>query len=333
MEKALVTGGAGFLGQYLVRALLNRGDLVRSFDLEVPPVAPKDLKYIKGDVRDKASLVRACEGMNVVYHLASLIPQRKGDVETMRAVNVEGTRNVLEAAREAGVRRVVYLSSVEIFGVPKKVPCSENGPLEPLGEYGSDKIAAEQLCRESNKKGLPVVILRPPTIIGPGLDEPFLLNLLASIKKGSAVTLPGKGDNRFQFIHVEDVVSACLLAADNPNAPGEAFNIGGKNVPSISECVRLVAERVGSPSYVRHVPVWLVRLAIGILRPFGKAPLEPEHVKIAMTDYLFDIGKAKRVLGWEPRHDIVDALVETYRAIVDPESPGEGRGGVRSRGQ
>lgn len=314
MTSHLVTGAAGFLGQYLVRTLLARGDTVCAFDLHEPDDAEPGVEWLAGDVRDAEAMRRACQGMEVVHHLAALIPQRQADEATMKAVNVKGTQHVLEGALAAGVRRVVYLSSVEIFGVPPVVPCPEDGPLAPLGEYGHNKIAAEALCRQTAGQGLEVAILRPPTIVGPGLDEPFLAGLLSDAQAGKPVTLLGKGQNRFQFVHAEDVVAACLLAAEHPAAVGEAFNIGSADVPPIRQMVEEVLARVGSASTVRGIPVTIAQIAMALLRPLGKAPLEPEHLAIAIADYVFDITKARQLLGWEPRWGNVDAVVDTYQA-------------------
>ncbi|MGQ9599353.1 MAG: NAD-dependent epimerase/dehydratase family protein [Anaerolineae bacterium] len=310
----LVTGAAGFLGRYLVRALLSRGETVRAFDLSVPHDAEVGVEWRVGDVRDAEAVRKACEGVEVAYHLAALIPQRRADATTMQAVNVGGTQHMLDGALEMGVRRVVYLSSVEIFGVPAIVPCPEDGPLAPLGEYGRNKIVAEKACCQAVERGLEVTILRPPTIVGPGLGEPFLVGLLNDVRAGRPVTLLGNGQNRFQFVHAEDVVAACLLVAEHPAAVGQAFHIGSADVPPIRSMVEEVIAQVGSASKVRSIPVPVARLAIGLLRPFGKAPLEPEHLAIAISDYVFDIQKARRVLGWEPRWGNVDAIVDTYRA-------------------
>ncbi len=315
MDRAVVTGAAGFLGRHLVHCLHERGDIVRAVDIVVPESLRYEAEWVMADVRDAKTIAPAFEGMDVVYHLASLIPQRKADIETMRAVNVGGTKNVLECARYAGLRRAVYLSSVEIFGVPKIVPCPEEGELAPLGEYGRNKVEAEQLCRDAYSKGFPVTILRPPTITGPGLNEPFILSLLSSLHKGKPITLAGKGNNRFQFIHINDVVNACLLAAVHPAAPGEAFNIGGKDVPTLKELVQQVAAAVNSPSEVKLVPTALAKIGITILRLFGAAPLEPEHLAIAICDYVFDWSKAKKILSWEPQFSVADALIDTYHAI------------------
>ncbi len=318
MGRHLITGAAGFLGRYLVRALLARGEPVRALDLRRPDDAEPEAEWIIADIRDADAVRRACEGMEVVYHLAALIPQRHADRATMRAVNVEGTRHVLESARAAGVRRMVFLSSAEVYGIPQIVPCPEEGPPAPLGEYGHNKVAAEALCMAAAEQGLEVTILRPPTIVGPGLDEPFLVGMLTAIHQGQPVMLIGRGENRFQFVHAGDVVDACLRAAGHPEAVGRAFNIGAADVPPIRTLVDQVIARVGSASAVRSIPEWLARLAVALLRPFGKAPLEPEHLAIAVADYLFDITRAREVLGWEPRWSVLEAVLDTYRALWPP---------------
>jgi nucleoside-diphosphate-sugar epimerase len=316
MAVHLVTGAAGFLGSYLVRALVEQDRAVRAFDRVDPGNSLPGVEWRTGDVRDVAALRRACEGCEVVFHLASLNPQRKANLETMRAVNVGGTGNILEAARAAGVRRVVYLSSVEIFGAPKVAPCPEWWPPAPLGEYGRNKIAAEALCCQAVEKGLEVTMLRPMTIIGPGMAEPYLLSILASIRASQPVSLLGKGENRFQFVHAEDVAEACLIAAKHPAAVGEAFNIGSADVPPIRKMVEEIIQRVGSTSTIRSIPMPLARLAVAVLHPFGKAPVEPEHLAIAAIDYVFDISLAKQKLGWQPRWGNVDAIMDAYKSIA-----------------
>lgn len=315
MASHLVTGAAGFLGRYLVRTLLARGEGVRAFDRQIPAGADSKIEWRSGDVRNAAAVQRACEDVEIVYHLAALIPQRKAKAETMQAVNVEGTQHVLDGAERTGVRRVVYLSSVEIYGVPTVTPCLEDGPLAPLAEYGRTKVAAEALCRQAVGRGLDVTILRPVTIIGPGLTEPFLVSLLAAVRTDKPVILLGNGRNRFQVVHAEDVVAACLLAAEQPAAVGQAFNIGAADVPTIRHLVEAVIERAGSDSSVLSIPVPLARLALGVLRLFDKAPLEPAQLAIATADHLFDITRAQRLLGWEPQWNSLDAVMDTYKGL------------------
>jgi nucleoside-diphosphate-sugar epimerase len=316
MAVHLVTGAAGFLGSYLVRALLAEGRQVRAFDLNDPVTNLSGVEWVTGDVRDVDAVRRACEGVEVVYHLASLIPQRKASQETMRAVNVGGTRSVLDSAHAAGVRRVVYLSSVEIFGAPNVAPCPEWWPPAPLGEYGRNKIEAEKLCLEAFAAGLEVSILRPMTIVGPGLRDPFLVDMLKAIRASQPVMLLGRGMNRFQFVHAEDVAAACLVASRHPAAVGQAFNIGSADVPPIRKMVEEIILQVGSTSVLRSIPVPVARLAVAVLHPFGKAPLEPEHLAIAVIDYVFDVAKARQLLGWTPRWGNVDAVMDTYKSIA-----------------
>ena len=316
MAVHLVTGAAGFLGSYLVRALLEQDKGVRAFDRVDPGSRLPGVEWVTGDVRDAAALRRACEGCDVVFHLAALKPQGRINLESMRAVNLGGTGNVLEAARAAGVRRVVYLSSVEIFGAPKVAPCPEWWPPAPLGEWGRLKIAAETLCCQAVDKGLEVTILRPMTIVGPGLAEPFLLNILASIRASQPVKLLGNGENHFQVVHAEDVAEACLVAAKHSAAVGEAFNIGSADVPQVRKMVEEIIQRVGSTSTIRSIPVPIARLAVALLHPFGKAPVEPEILAIGAIDYVFDISLAKQKLGWQPHWGNVDALMDTYKSIA-----------------
>jgi nucleoside-diphosphate-sugar epimerase len=316
MPVNLVTGAAGFLGSYLVRALLAEGHRARAYDLVDPGILLPGVEWITGDVRDAGAVRRACEGVDVVFHLASLIPQRKASTETMRAVNIGGTRCILDAAQAAGVRRVVYLSSAEIYGAPNVAPCPEWWPTTPLGEYGRDKIAAEKLCLQAFTSGLEVSILRPMTIVGPGLKDPFLLDMLAAIRTSQPVTLLGKGMNRFQFVHVEDVAAACLVAARHPAAVGEAFNVGSVDVPPMRKMVEEIILQVGSTSIIRSIPVFAARLAVALLNPFGKSPLAPEHLAIAIIDYVFDVTKARQMLGWTPLWGNVDAVMDTYKSIA-----------------
>jgi nucleoside-diphosphate-sugar epimerase len=247
-----------------------------------------------------------------VYHLAALIPQRRAAPDVMRAVNVDGTVHVLEAARAAGVRRVVYLSSVEVYGVPAFSPCTEDAPLVPIGEYGRNKVESENLCLQAVKEGLEVTILRPTTIVGPGLDEPFFLSLLRAVRDGKPVVILGSGSNRFQLVHGDDVAAACLTVSSHPNAVGQAFNVGSLDVPPIGQMVEEVLAGVGSRSRVVRVPPAVARAAVGALRWVGRAPLEPEHLRIALSEYVFSVGKAEQVLGWRPCRRQVDAMLETY---------------------
>ena len=314
MEQILVTGAAGFLGRYVLKALAEAGARVRAFDVRVPQAVPEGAEWLQGDVRDKEAVRDACEGTTRVVHLAGLIPQKSPGDATMWAVNVDGTQHVLEGARAAGVQRVVYVSSAEVYGIPAVIPCPEDAPLAPQGVYGRSKVAAEKLCHAMQSVGVEVVILRPPTIVGPGLDEPFIVSLLDAVAQGGRVPLLGRGSNRFQMVHGDDVAKACLLAATLDGITGRVYNIGAIDVPPLRQVAETLLECVGSQARVVSVPVSLVRVLTAVLRPLGKAPLTPEHLAIAIHDYVLDTSRAHRELGWYPRYGVVDALLDTYRA-------------------
>lgn len=282
--------------------------------LDVIAFPDRDVETMLGDVADADVVGRACRGADAVFHLAALLPQRRAPKEQMVHVNVDGGRTVLAAAKGAGVPAVVYMSSAEVYGLPKQTPCPEDAPKLPLGEYGRNKVVAEKHARESAAGGLHVPILRPPTIVGPGMPEPLLTKLMADARRGRPLTVIGGGRNRFQMVAASDVSAACLRALDVPEASGEAFNIGSDNVPTMREMAERIVAQVGSRSRLVNVPAWLVVAVVKALGPFGKAPLEPEHLPIALNDYVFDISKARRVLGWTPEKDNVQALTEAYES-------------------
>ena len=183
MNLNLVTGGSGFLGTRLVKALLEQGKAVRVFDLARSPELDPRAEFVAGDVRNLTPLAIAAAGAEVVFHLVGLMPQARAPEELMQAVNVEGTRNALEAAVQAQSRRLVFLSSMEVYGYPERSPFTETHPLRPIGAYGRNKVEAEALCVNYWKeRGLETVSLRPSTLVGPGINEPTFIMLLDQLK-------------------------------------------------------------------------------------------------------------------------------------------------------
>jgi nucleoside-diphosphate-sugar epimerase len=306
-----VTGAAGFVGRALVDALLAQGDEVRGLDLRFPADWPANALRLQGDICDLALLEQGCRGAGLVFHLAALLPQRHAPAAAMRRVNVEGVKCMLDAAQRAGVRRVVQLSSAEVYGVPSTVPCPEDAPQRPLGEYGRNKVEAERLAGEAGARGLEVVILRPPTVVGPKMVDRVLLGTLAALRRGWPIVVPG-GHERFQMVAVSDLVAACMAASRAENAGGVALNIGSDDVPSQIEIFRQLRNGVGSRSPVVPFPRPLLRGLFRVLLVIGRSPLEPEHVPIVLADYVFDIRKARDRLGWRPVKGNVEALAEAY---------------------
>lgn len=307
MNAAVVTGASGFVGRRLVAALAASGRTVLALDRCDLREKPLQVRMLVADICDRAALDRACSGAEVVFHLAALLPQRRASRAEMRRVNVEGTRTVVEAARAAGVLRLVLLSSAEVYGIPTEVPCSESARLLPIGEYGRNKVEAEAIALRAGRPE--AVVLRPPTIVGPGMLEPGLTMLVRSVRSGLPLGIPGGGANLFQMVCVDDVVEACLRAAAIAEAAGEIINLGYEPVMTMREIVEELRRRTGAGSFVFSIPSAVAKPVLSSLSRLRLFPLEADHVSLAFVDYAFDTTKARTLLGWRAATPPVDALL------------------------
>ena len=307
-----ITGGAGFLGLHLARRLLADGHAVRTLDL-----APLDdveleraVEELRGDVRDREAVRRLVDGAGVVVHAAAALPiQAKRDA--IWSANVDGTVNVLDAAREAGARRVVFISSTAVYGIPKKHPIEEDDPLVGVGHYGGSKIAAEDACRRFAREGLDVVVLRPKTFIGPERLGVFEI-LFDWVREGRRIYVLGSGRNRYQLLAVEDLVEAIVAAADRPALAGEAINVGAKEFGTVRSDLQTLIEHAGSSGRITPVPARPAELVLRALELLRLSPLAEWHYRTAHRDSFVDVSKAERLLGYAPRLSNSQALIETY---------------------
>ena len=304
-----ISGGAGFLGLHLARRLLADGHEVRTLD--VVPLDDAELersvRELRGDVRDRDRVRELVAGADVVVHAAAALPIQASR-ESIRSVNVAGTENVLQAARGAGVGRVVFISSTAVYGVPEKHPIEEDDPLVGVGPYGESKIEAERLCRVA---GVETTIIRPKTFIGPERLGVFEI-LFDWIREGRRIYILGKGNNRYQLLGVEDLVDAIVRAATVPEAAGETFNVGATEFGTVRSDLQALIDHAGSQSRLRPVPVKPAELALRALELLKLSPLAEWHYKTAHRDSFVDVSRAQRVLGWEPRLTNRAALIETY---------------------
>src|SRR5256885_16763601 len=210
----LVTGGSGYFGTVLAERAVARGDRVRILDVNAPGAAPDGVEFVEGDVRDRAAVRSACDGVDVVFHNVAQVPLAK-DRLLFDEVNVGGTANLLVAARDARVAKVVHTSSSAVFGIPERNPVTEDAPCRPLEAYGRAKLRAELVCLDSIATGLDVTIVRPRTILGHGRLGIFAV-LFDFVADGAPVYVLGTGDNRFQLVHADDLADACLRAGERP---------------------------------------------------------------------------------------------------------------------
>jgi len=313
---ALVTGASGLLGGCLIERLRTRGVRMRLLDM----VAPADdrargAELVCGDLRDAAVVTRACQDVEVVYHLAAgqrMKPQFGGMSEPeIFDMNLAAVRHVLEGARAAGVRKVVHISSSGVYGVPRTIPVGEDHPQRPLGAYGRSKIAAEALCAASVAAGLDVTVLRPMSLFGPGMTGIFLL-LFDWVRRGKNVYLLGSGRNRVQMVSAWDVADACVLAGDRPESKGAVLNLGAADVVSVRAQVEALIAHAGSRSRIVAIPARLLRNAGRVLNVVKLSPIVPEHYLLADATFVLDLSRARHVLGWEPAYSNVRMMIETY---------------------
>ena len=307
-----ISGGAGFLGLHLARRLLADGHAVRTLDLAPLDDAQleRSVEELRGDVRDPARARGLAAGADVLVHAAAALPIQASRASILSA-NVHGTATVLGAAREAGVRRVLFVSSTAVYGVPEIHPIPEAAPLHGVGHYGESKIEAERVCLEFARRGLDVVLIRPKTFIGPERLGVFEI-LFDWIRDGRRIYTLGDGSNRYQLLAVEDLVDALLLAAAADCVAGEAVNVGAKEFGTVRDDLQALIDHAGSASRLTPIPVKPAELTLRALELLRVSPLAEWHYKTAHRDSFVDISKAERLLGYAPRFSNAEALVRTY---------------------
>src|SRR6059058_3729965 len=276
-----ISGGAGFLGLHLARRLLADGHEVRTLD--VVPLDDAELETSvderRGDIRDRESVRELVDGADVVVHAAAALPIQASR-ESIRSVNVGGTENVLRAGDDAGVRRVVFISSTAVYGVPEKHPIEEDDPLVGVGWYGESKIDAEGLCRVA---AVETTIVRPKTFIGPERLGVFEI-LFDWIREGRRIYILGKGHNRYQLLAVDDLVDAIVRVGDEPTAARETFNVGATEFGTVKQDLQALIDHAGSDSRLTPIPVKPAELILRALELARLSPLAEWHYKTAHRD-------------------------------------------------
>jgi len=307
VSTVLVTGGAGYFGSILTDLALARGDRVRVLDLNAP--ASRDgVDVIVGDVRDLDAVRAACDGVDVVLNNVAQVPLAK-DRDLFWSVNVGGTANVLVAARDARVRKVVHTSSSAIFGIPDANPVTESTPPKPLEAYGRAKAEAEALCRDAASTGLDVSIVRPRTILGHGRLG-IMAVLFELVAAGAPVFVMGSGDNRYQLVHADDLADAILRAG--AHAGPSTYNIGATDFGTMRQTLDALCDHAATGSRVRSLPVAPARWGMRALSTVGLAPFAPYHWLLYSESLWFDTTKAQSELDWHPAHSNASMVAESY---------------------
>jgi nucleoside-diphosphate-sugar epimerase len=304
----LVTGGSGYFGTVLAELALQRGDIVRIFDLNPPGPTLAGAEFVAGDVRDRGAVRGACAGIDVVFHNVAQVPLAK-DRALFDDVNVGGTANVLVAARDARVAKVVHTSSSAVFGIPDHNPVTEDSPCRPLEAYGRAKLRAELLCHDAIAAGLDATVVRPRTVLGHGRLGVMAL-LFDFVADGAPVFVLGGGNNRYQLVHANDLADACLRAGDR--AGPSVYNVGALEFGTMRETLQALVDHARTGSRLRSLPVAPARLAMHGLASLGLAPFAPYHWLLYSESLFFDVTKARSELDWEPQHSNASMVIESY---------------------
>ncbi len=329
-KKVLITGGTGFLGCHLARALLKNGYTVTLYDLA--PLDAKDLigkvNVVISDIRDKDKIEKVLSGIDYVVHAAAALPiQVKKDI--IFSINIDGTKTVLEASLKNKVKRLVFISSTAVYGVPRHLPETEEAPLDPIGYYGESKIAGEDLCREYMKKGLQINIIRPKTFLGPERLGVFQL-WFEAIFTGRRVYLLGNGENKYQLLSVTDVAEAIMKALES-KATNEVFNIGAKEFGTWKSDLGSVISYAKSKSKITGFPVLPSQLMLGVLEKLDLSPIAAWHYKTIPVDSYVSIEKAEKLLGWHPKKSNSQLLLESYKWYEEHRNEIIGKKGLTHR--
>ncbi len=316
-QTVLITGGAGFLGINLARYLHARGYAIVSLDLA--PFDYADMRdqvnVITGDIRDRQTVDRAMQGVDFTVHTAAALPLYKP--RDIHSTDVDGTRNVMASALAHGVQRAVHISSTAVYGIPDHHPLVEDDRLEGVGPYGQAKIQAEMVCLEYRAKGLVAPIIRPKSFIGPERLGVFAL-LYDWALDGHGFPMIGSGNNRYQFLDVEDLCEAIYLTMTLPvEQVNDTFNIGAAEFGRMKDDYQAVLDAAGHGKRIRPFPAAPAIWGLRLLEALHMSPLYKWVYETASKDSFVSIEKAQRQLGFRPKYSNKDALLRNlawYRA-------------------
>lgn len=320
----LLVGGSGFIGTNFAKFLIENDYDFKIYDKNKSKFLPKCVNIVVGDIRDKKRLSKAMKGCDVVFHLATMPPSVRLSQYEIHDIDVNGTQNVLETAQENKVKKVIFTSSAShVYGLVEKrlCPIREECPLHPINEYGESKVLAEVLCKQTSETtSLQTIILRLSMSLGPYNFDPILVENLVSLFKNKRIVLPGDGTSKNQSIHVKDVsmvLLACAELSDILLSNQGIFNISGKEVLTMDEWIALVKHLSGSSSKVMHLPLFMAKGMVRMAWWLRRTNVHPSYLSLIAQDQYFDIGKAKHVLGWEPKYTVTEALEETIAFLKE----------------
>jgi nucleoside-diphosphate-sugar epimerase len=316
--KVLVTGGTGFTGKALVSRLLDAGYQVVALDYK-EGVRTQELRdwgaeVEIGTITDRETVNRCMDGVDVVHHLAAAFRELDVPNSYYEEVNIHGTRNVLQAASEQGVKKFIYCSTCGIHGNIDNPPGDENAPIKPADYYQRTKYEAEPIVNEYFKKGMATVVLRPAAIYGPGDPERFLM-IFKRVSKGF-FPIFGNGKTLYHPLYIDNLVDAFMCAMQDNNGEGEAYLIADEEYIEIEQLVQKVAEVLKVEVKTPHYPIAPLIVAGHVCEKICKPlhispPIFPRRVDWYRQNRAFKIDKAKHDLGYQPKIGLDEGLRRT----------------------
>lgn len=326
----LVTGAAGFVGSHLVRHLAAQGQRLRIMVRKPEQAEPlRDLveEVVIADLQKPDTLNAAVAGVHGIYHIAALFRTAGVPDSAFDEVNVQGVRNILDAAIAAGVKRFVHCSTNGVHSHIANPPADETAPFNPSDAYQVSKLEGEKIvmsCFEQEK--IRGVIIRPAMIYGPG--DTRILKLFKMVANGKFFYI-GRGEALTHWLDVRDLARAFELGMLKDELNAEAFLIAGKEYSTLKQDVHQIAKALEVPEPKLHLPVGpimaLAHVTEAVCKPFGiEPPLFPRRVSFFLKNRAFDISKARKLLGYEPRTDFAGEIVDiiaAYRASGDLPPP------------
>lgn len=316
--KALVTGGTGFSGHALVRRLVETGWQVTALDYKPgrfdEELRAKGAEVVIGSVTDADVVRHAMRGVEVVFHLAAAFRELNVPETHYYAVNVEGTRTVLQAAADQGAAKFVYCSTCGVHGDVATPPAGEDAPIQPADYYQQTKFLGELEVAAYARQGMRTVILRPAAIYGPGDPERFLM-IYRRVARGR-FPMFGSGRTYYHPLYIDNLTDAFVLAAQPGVGDGGAYLIADQDFVEIETLVRKVAAALGVSVDIPHLPIWPLVVAghvcEAICKPFGVTPpLFPRRVDWFRQNRAFCIDRARADLGYRPRIGLDEGLART----------------------
>ncbi|MFN8411396.1 MAG: NAD(P)-dependent oxidoreductase [Anaerolineales bacterium] len=319
----LVTGAAGFIGSHLTARLLGQNKKVRALALpneKIPTDWQDRVEVIRGDIRDRAAVEKAVNGVDTIFHLAA-ITLDTGPRELHQQVTVEGTRHIVEAAA-AHKAKVILTSSVTVYGVKIQTDVL-NEELEwgqPAGFYSTHKQLQEKLARElAQKHNIELVVIRPGNVYGPHSPQ-WVNSVLSELKRGTP-TLLGGGHGDCGFVYMDNLVDAFILASENPKAIGRIYNIGDGFGLTWRQYFTDLANIANAPQ-PKIIPRWLGRALAGVIEPVwyglklkGRPPLTYEAFNLVASNFQFPSTRAKEELGYTPKVSYEQAMEAIKKSL------------------